>query len=425
MHECVQDLPAYKVEVITEVLEQVNVSLEELKVAREQLTVQNEQLSITREQLERERQRYKELFEFAPDAYLVTDDNGTIREANYTAAVLLCVSQRFLVGKPLSIFVAETQRRDFRLRINQLKVGELERLREWELRMQPRRGDSFEVAITVSAVWNPEGFNLRWMLRDITRRKQVEAQLGQMHLENLRLQEIAHVKSQFLSAISHELRTPMNAILGFSQLLLRHPHLSLEPKQVQMVERIHDNGHNLLGLINDVLDLSKVDAGRMDLRLEEVDVVDLVHKTTEELQSLVIEKHLFLQVHTELQNPIISNNRSRLRQILVNLVANAIKFTETGGVRIVVREVEGDLERLIIEVKDTGIGIPQEHIERIFEAFEQVDRSAKRDYQSTGLGLAISKSLVELMQGTITVTSQVGEGSTFCVELPRQLKAGK
>ena len=119
MHDCVQDLPAHKVEVITEVLEQVNVSLEELKVAREELSQQNEQLSVTREQLEHERQRYKELFEFAPDAYLVTDENGTIREANYTAATLLCVSNGLLVGKPLSIFVPETQRRDFRLRINQ------------------------------------------------------------------------------------------------------------------------------------------------------------------------------------------------------------------------------------------------------------------------------------------------------------------
>lgn len=425
MHECVQDLPAHKVELMAEVLEEVNVSLEELKVAREELSQQNELLSVTKEQLELERQRYKELFEFAPDAYLVTDENGTIREANYTAATLLGVSQRFLIGKPLSIFVPETQRRDFRLRINQLKIGELDRLREWELPMQPRKGDCFEAAITVSAVSNPEGMNLRWMLRDITRRKQVEAQLGQMHLENLRLQEITHIKSQFLSAISHELRTPMNAILGFSQLLLRHPHYSLEPKQVQMVERIHDNGHNLLGLINDILDLSRVDAGRMDLALEEVDVVDLVHKTTEELQSLVIEKHLFLQIHTELQNPLIINNRSRLRQILVNLLANAIKFTETGGVRIEVREVEGDLNRLVIEVKDTGIGIPQEDIERIFEAFQQVDRSANRNYQSTGLGLAICKSLVDLMQGTIRVTSQVGEGSTFRIELPRRLSAQK
>ena len=178
MHECVQGLPKDKVELMAEVLEEVNVSLEELKVTREELNEQNQQLSVTREQLEQERLRYKELFEFAPDAYLVTDENGTIREANYTAASLLGVSQRFLVGKPLSIFVPETQRRDFRLRINQLRIGELERLGEWELRMQPRKGDSIEAAITVSAVWNPEGLNLRWMLRDITRRKQVEAQLA-------------------------------------------------------------------------------------------------------------------------------------------------------------------------------------------------------------------------------------------------------
>lgn len=425
MHELVQDLPAHKAEIITEAIEEVNVSLEELKVAREELCQQNEELSLIRAQVERERERYKELFEFAPDAYFVTNENGMIREANYTAALLLNVSQKFLLGKPLSIFIPENARRNFRLRLNQLRIGELEKLQEWELPIQPRRAKIFDAAITVSIVRNQGDLNLRWMVRDITRRKQTEAQLGQMHLENLRLQEITRLKSQFLSTISHELRTPMNAILGFSQLLLRHPHLSLDSKQVQMVERIHDNGQNLLGLINDILDLSKVDAGRMELQLEEVDLVDLVHKTAEELQSLVIEKHLFFHINIELKNSIIINNRARLRQVLVNLLANAIKFTETGGVRIEVSEAEEDLNRLIIVVQDTGIGIPQEYLDRIFEAFQQVERTAARNYQSTGLGLAISKSLVELMQGTIRVTSEVGQGSIFRIELPRQVSNQK
>ncbi|MBW4577870.1 MAG: PAS domain-containing protein [Aphanothece sp. CMT-3BRIN-NPC111] len=250
--------------------------------------------------------------------------------------------------------------------------------------------------------------------------QELENQRQQIQLQNLQLMEAARLKSHFLATMSHELRTPMNAIIGFSQLLLRQRQNKLMPQQVDMMERILNNGRHLLTLINEILDLSKIEAGRMELQLEELNLLHLVKATTEELRSLSQEKHLKLHIRSDLSNPCIINDRSRLRQILVNLLSNAIKFTETGSVQIEVKEITTDLVSII--VKDTGIGIAENDLKHIFEEFRQLDQSLKRKYEGTGLGLAIVNSLVQLMQGKISVESTLGEGSTFCVELPRKIE---
>jgi len=246
-------------------------------------------------------------------------------------------------------------------------------------------------------------------------------QRQQVLLQNLQLLEAARLKSQFLATMSHELRTPMNAVIGFSQLLLRQRQSSLTPQQVDMVERILNNGKNLLTLINEILDLSKIEAGRLELKLETFNLVQLLKATLEELRSLADEKHLELDIQADLHNPNISNDRIRLRQILVNLLSNAIKFTECGKVQVEVKEISS--EWLAIIVKDTGIGIAQDNLVHIFEEFRQIDQTTTRKYSGTGLGLAITESLVQLMQGKITVESEVGQGSTFRIELPRQVPA--
>ena len=241
----------------------------------------------------------------------------------------------------------------------------------------------------------------------------------------MQLLEAARLKSQFLATVSHELRTPMNAIIGFSQLLLRQLRMderlkgAIGPEQENMVERILNNGKHLLTLINDILDLSKIEAGRVELEREELNLAHLVRSTAEELRFLADEKSLNLQLSTNLNNPIIINDSARLRQILLNLLSNAIKFTNEGSVQIETSELPDD--RIAIAVKDTGIGIADEHLEHIFEEFRQVDQSTTKSHYGTGLGLAIIKSLVQLMKGTIRVMSKLGEGSVFRVEIPRQL----
>lgn len=250
--------------------------------------------------------------------------------------------------------------------------------------------------------------------------QELEKQRKQLELQNLQLLEAARLKTQFLATMSHELRTPMNAVIGFSQLLLRPGNSSLTPKQADMMQRILSNGKHLLTLIDDILDLSKIETGRLELKLETLNVVVLVRATTEEVRSLAQERRLELHFKAEIQNPSIINDSLRLRQILVNLLSNAIKFTETGSVEVEVSEVSQD--QLMISVKDTGIGISQHDLKSIFEEFWQIDQTLAKKYAGTGLGLAITKSLVQLMQGTITVESQLGQGSNFRVLLPRQVK---
>jgi PAS domain S-box-containing protein len=269
-------------------------------------------------------------------------------------------------------------------------------------------------------------------INDITERKQTEAvlkaradelakQRQQIHLQNLQLQEASQLKSQFLATMSHELRTPMNAIMGFSQMLLLKQQGSLNEKQFDMVERIFNNSQNLLTMLNEVLDFSKIEAGRLEVNPEPLDLAMLVTFTVEELRALAIKKQLNLQVHLDLQNVQAIVDRNCLRRILINLVSNAVKFTESGSITIKVWESEP--ERIAIAVTDTGIGISPGQIEEIFDAFRQLDQTLTRKHSGTGLGLAIAKSIVQMMNGTITVESQLGQGSTFKVEFPRHVQS--
>lgn len=249
--------------------------------------------------------------------------------------------------------------------------------------------------------------------------QELERQRRQIEIQNEQLQETSRLKSQFLATMSHELRTPINAIMGFSQMLLRQYPEPLTNAQIDLVQRIFDNSKNLLTLLNDVLDFSKIEAGKLLLHPSQLDLKQLVVLTTEELRSLAVSKNLSLQIQVELENPHILNDQSCLRRILVNLLSNAIKFTETGGVWVNVWEIKPDW--LAIAVKDTGIGIATEQLEHIFEVFRQADQTLTRKYGGTGLGLAISESLTKMMNGKISVTSELGKGSIFQVEFPRKI----
>lgn len=401
-------------------LEELQVALEELQVAQEELKAQNEELAIARARVEAERQRYHDLFEFAPDGYVVTDNTGIIRETNRAAATLLNVSRQYLLGKPLINFIPYEERRIFRAKLTQLH--QIDWMQEWEIHLRPRDSEAFDAAVTVSTVrdWQGNSAGWRWLLRDITARKQAEEKIRNIELQNLQLQEAARLKSQFLAIMSHELRSPMNAIIGFSQLLLRQPHQRLAKNQESMVERILNSGKHLLKLIEDVLDFSKLEVGQLQLQLAELNLAELVTATTEQLYSLVEQKNLALQVNLNLQNPYIVNDSDRLRQVLVNLLSNAIKFTDSGSVQVEVWELPSD--RIAIAVKDTGIGIAEVDVEQIFLEFQQVNQTLTRKHGGTGLGLAIVDRLVRMMQGNISVESQLGEGATFRIELPRQVR---
>jgi PAS domain S-box-containing protein len=399
-------------------IEELRVALEELHVAEEELQQQNMQLLEANQAVEAEQQRYRELFEFAPDGYLVTDIYGTVREANRAATKLLHLEAKYLVGKPLVNFVVPEQSSVFRALLMQLSG--VNRVQEKELRLANRQQQVLDVAITVETVRDRSGTPtaLRWLIRDISARKQAEAQLRQVQLQNLHLVEANRLKSQFLATISHELRTPMNAILGFSNLLLRQARHGLEPQTANMIERIFNNSKHLLILIEELLDFSRLQSDRLELAPEPFDLAELANDTVEELTSLAAHKQLELRAEMPKTGILVCNDQKRVRQILVNLLSNAIKFTETGSVVLAVRESR---DRVIITVQDTGIGIAPDDQAEIFQEFWQVNQTSTRHHSGTGLGLAIVKTLVQLMQGKITLESQLGQGTTFEVELPRSV----
>ena len=235
LNQHVSDSPLRQQDLLAQAVGRLKMALEELHLAEEELLVQNEELANAHKLIEQERQRYQELFDFAPDGYLVTDCDGKILEANRAAANLLKVPKKMLTGKLVTSFIINEERRAFRTQLLQLR--QMRHVQEWELQLRTREGERFCCSINVVTVYDHENnpLGLRWLLRDITARKQAEEQLRSIQLQNLQLQEATRIKSQFMSVVSHELRTPMNAILGFSQLLLRRYYHLFPPELRSMV----------------------------------------------------------------------------------------------------------------------------------------------------------------------------------------------
>jgi two-component system sensor histidine kinase BarA len=243
----------------------------------------------------------------------------------------------------------------------------------------------------------------------------------ELALARKQAEEASRLKDEFLANMSHELRTPLNAIIGYTQIILEGISGELNARQRNNVERILHNSENLLALINDVLDIAKIEAGRMELVQQPFELRPWVDKVTFQTYGLAKEKNLKFQVIVDKELPqTVVGDSERLKQILLNLLSNAIKFTEKGG--ITVRIDQPDQEHWAISVADTGIGIPEDAIEYIFDEFRQVDGSQIRQFGGTGLGLAIARNLTMMMRGQISVTSKLGQGSVFTVTLPLNTK---
>jgi signal transduction histidine kinase len=216
--------------------------------------------------------------------------------------------------------------------------------------------------------------------------------------------------------MSHELRTPLNAIIGFSEVLNEKMFGELNPKQAEYINDIHNSGLHLLSLINDILDLTKVESGRMELDTSEFDIGSTLHNVLILIRERAQRGRLTIEVKVQPElDPVVADER-KVKQIVLNLVSNAVKFTLPGGK--VAIEVAQDPAGTTIAVADTGIGIAPADAELIFAEFHQIRSSGEIRYEGTGLGLALTKALVELHQGRISVASTVGEGSTFTVWLP-------
>ncbi|HLQ46502.1 MAG TPA: ATP-binding protein [Planctomycetaceae bacterium] len=254
----------------------------------------------------------------------------------------------------------------------------------------------------------------------------LDGKVDELARVNLRLYELNNLKNEFLATMSHELRTPLNSILGFSDVLQTADNLS--DKQKRYVTNIQSSGRNLMSLINDILDLAKIESGKLELHLVEFSLADMIERQTGAMTPMAEKKNIDLSWHTDPQVPVLFQDVGKLQQVLNNLLSNAIKFTPEGG-RVRVRAGLHNDSHVFLAVEDTGVGIPLEEQERIFEKFRQgrlqpgQEDAMARQFEGTGLGLSIVKELCKLLSGEVSLISEFGKGSTFTIVLPIRVEA--
>jgi len=302
-----------------------------------------------------------------------------------------------------------------------------------DLRAVRADGSEFAVDINLSPFQGETGPGVICVIRDVTDRKQVEEQIkilnqsleqrtrdlavmnSELEIRNREVEKANRLKSNFLATMSHELRTSLNAIIGFSDLLARQIAGPLTQKQERFVGHVKESSRHLLALIDDILDLSKIEAGRLELKNEIVQMSVAADEVLSTLRPLAVAKGIEMEVELDAELTVDAD-RVRLRQILYNLLSNAIKFTPEGSVRLV---AESDEQLICVSVIDTGIGIPREEQDAIFETFHPRSSPTHEAFEGTGLGLSITRLLVEQHGGRIWVESEPGKGSKFHFTLPR------
>jgi PAS domain S-box-containing protein len=360
----------------------------------------------------RDQQFYtRSLIESNIDALITTDPRGIITDVNKQMEALTGCSRDELIGAPFKGYFTDSERAEAGIKLV-LAEG---KVTDYELTARARDGKETVVSYNAST-FHDRDRKLQGVFaaaRDVTERKRYEESLQQAN----------RAKSVFLANMSHEIRTPMNAILGFSQLMLRDQDLT--PRQNQYLGTINRSGEHLLALINDILEMSKIEAGRTTLNLTTFDLFALLNDLEMMFRVRTNEKKLSFSVEMIGGVPqYIVTDINKLRQVFINVLGNAVKFTEQGGVGLRMRvDREGETGPfLLVEIEDTGPGISSEDQDKLFRHFEQT-KTGQQAATGTGLGLAISREFVRLMGGDISVNSQVGKGSVFTVRLP--LKEGE
>jgi PAS domain S-box-containing protein len=418
-------------------------NITDLARAREEIDESYRTLRLAQAEVRDERHRLDLIIDSVADPILVTDPEGDIVLMNEPAEQLFNVpltagesAQRSVRanGANLTSFVSNVLTR----------TGEQRYRGEIQL-TDPASGRGLPVEALAGTILSEQG-ELVWVvtiLHDLTEALEKEilyerlkhasaelerkvqeatAELAQqnelLRRQHIELEQASNLKSQFLANISHEFRTPLNAILGYTHMLLQGVTGAVTEPQRKSLTRIDSNSRHLLALINDILDITRIEAGRMPLNITSFRIVDLIDEVTAELEPIIRRSQLTVTTKTPRRAlPLVRTDRQKVKQIVLNLLSNALKFTPTGSVTVGAAP-DGKTKTLAITVRDTGVGIPEESQSRIFEDFRQLDNSPTRGYGGAGLGLAICRRLAQMLGGSIDVVSTLGEGSTFTFRLP-------
>jgi PAS domain S-box-containing protein len=349
----------------------------------------------------------RSLIESNIDALMTTDPLGIITDMNQQMEVLTGFSRDELIGTPFKSYFTNPSHAEQGIK----KVLENGKVTNYELIARNKNGKNTVVSYNATTFYDKEQ-RLQGVFaaaRDVTERKQFEESL----------QEANRMKSEFLANMSHELRTPLNGIIGFSELLIDGKAGKLLKKQSEYLNDIHISGKHLLQLINDVLDLAKVESGKMEIFPEKFEIRKSIEEVTNVVSPMARNKNITININIR-DLFEVQVDKQKFKQILYNLMSNAVKFTNDGG-KINVSGQHYDDDQFCIKVSDTGIGIKKDDFPKLFHEFQQIDSGLARKYQGTGLGLALTKKIIEFHSGKVEVESEYGKGSTFTVILPIEL----
>jgi len=391
----------------------------ELQVHQIELDMQNEELRKAQEELTESRDEYSHLYDFAPVGYFTVNEKGLITKANLTFAKMLGRERSLLINKLLSGFIAWEDRNKYYL--YHKHVFDEQSCKHCELRLMRRDGTQFYVHMDCAVVQEGDSKECRTVATDITGQKFL---MRAMEMLKMKAETANIAKSEFLANISHEMKTPLNAVIGFSELLKGKSFGEINEKQEGYVNHIHKSGKCLLDMINDLIDISEVDAGRTGLKLEYISLPLILNDTVDMFKPAALKKNMEIETHIYDELTTITADEAKLKRIVGILIDNAVKFTPDGGmIKVAAGKAKDSVQ---ISFTDTGIGIKPEEKEHIFERFTQADGSSTRKYGGTGIGLALAKRFVEMHGGKIWAVSppgkdkvlEEGKGSSFIFTIP-------
>ncbi len=392
---------------------------------RKQAEAEIQRLNASLERRARESEtRYRQIVELAEEGIWAIDSCARTTYVNRAIERMLGYSESELLGHPIADFLGDSPGQQASASV--INPSNANQVSRGELKLKTKTGEECWVYMSTSPALDETG-QMLWacaLVYDITDRKQAEAQLRgsneRISLANAELARATRLKDEFLASMSHELRTPLNSILGLSEALQEEVYGELTPRQRKSLATIEQSGKHLLELINDILDLSKIESGKMALQISPVSLETLCQSSLTFIKQQAHQKQITLEFEISPELGEIAADERRLRQVLVNLLSNAVKFTPEGG-RVILAVSANPEERVVqFSVKDTGIGIAPEHLDKLFQPFVQLDSRLSRRYAGTGLGLSLVRRIMELHGGGVVLESEVNQGSCFTVTLPWQ-----
>lgn len=365
-------------------------------------------------------QNFDNMITHAVDPFFLHDTRGNILEVNRAACEMLGYTREELLESQVSLFEMELKPGAI---WDHMTVDQVFTVTGTHRR---KDGSTYPVETRVGAFMVDGQKIVLAMCRDITSRKKAEEELLRLNtqLETARDEAIlaSRTKSTFLANMSHELRTPLNAVIGYSEFLLEEMEDEGDERYTKELRNIRTAGNHLLSLINDILDLSKIEAGQIDLEVGEFDITEMIVEIQSTVQPLADKNHNRLVVEVAKDVGVMRSDVTKIRQILFNLLSNACKFTKKGTVQIGVSAADGDDSWVRMTIADDGLGMTADELERVFQAFQQADVSTTRRFGGTGLGLTICEQFCHLLGGSIAVESEPGQGTVFTVLVPRYLE---